>query len=169
VNNKLIEENYTRMIRVMRAKYITSDIDIEDIDHCVHLGLVKAAQRYNAKKAKFFTYAYIRCKSEIMDLFRKTHGRRKPKKQLVQYINDITLRNYPDLRNKDLKRIEDDEEFDNIIRLAGNPEWIDMLRMYYMDGYSQLDIAKKYKVPIGTIWHRFNQAKYFIRQGLEIA
>ena len=170
--NRLIEDNYDRMIRVMRTKHMTSKLELEDIDHCVHIGLVKAAQTFNPKKSKFYTHAYKRCNGEILDLMRKIYGRSGPKykpKKILRYIDIHKLKLFPDLKKSEEELVDDRDEAINIINLAYNPEWIKMLKLHYLEGYTTNEIAKMFNKPQGTVWDNLFRARKYIKRELGIA
>ena len=74
---KIILEN-TPLVKKVASKIFfklpkDSGIDFDELVNTGIIGLIKAIDKYNADKAKFSTYAYIKIRGEILDYLRSLH------------------------------------------------------------------------------------------------
>jgi len=74
---KIILEN-TPLVKKVASKIFFKlpkdcGIDFDELVNTGIIGLIKAIEKYNAEKAKFSTYAYIKIRGEILDYLRSLH------------------------------------------------------------------------------------------------
>jgi len=99
---RIILENTALVKKVASKIYFKlprdSGIDFDELVNTGIIGLIKAIDKFDAQKAKFSTYAYIKIRGEILDYLRSLHVmprsmREKIKKEKEQSDKDIPLSN----------------------------------------------------------------------------
>ncbi len=96
-----------------------SGIEFDELVNTGIIGLIKAIDNFDEKKAQFSTYAYIKIRGEILDYLRSLHivprtMREKIKKEKEQSGKDIPLSNLAILVSLD-KAIGEDEGSSKLI------------------------------------------------------
>ncbi|NPA03743.1 MAG: sigma-70 family RNA polymerase sigma factor [Epsilonproteobacteria bacterium] len=100
--HQIVLENTALVKKVASKIYFKlprdSGIDFDELVNTGIIGLMKAIDKFDAEKAKFSTYAYIKIRGEILDYLRSLHVmprsmREKIKKEKEQTDKDIPLSN----------------------------------------------------------------------------
>ncbi|MHB8442882.1 MAG: RNA polymerase sigma factor [Patescibacteria group bacterium] len=152
---KFFEElvnRYKNSIYNFTLRYLSHREDTEDIVQNIFVKVYFKLDKYDEKKASFKTWIYRVSKNTIYNKFRE--------RKLLSLNFEIT----------DTHKEEDAYERENLIQVALNKigkKYRIVLLMYYMEGFSYIEISKILNLPLGTVKTRIRRAKGKIKNELD--
>ena len=127
---RFILENTPLVKKVASKIYFSlpkdAGIEFDELVNTGIIGLIKAIDKFDASKAKFSTYAYIKIRGEILDYLRTLHivprgMREKIKKEKIEEGKELPLSNLTLLISME-KAIGEDEGSSKLIDIMINDE-----------------------------------------------
>jgi len=156
-------EFYNRFFRVVfnRSLRIVGDVgEAEEVVQEVFLQIWNTADTYNSKRGEILSWIINITKSRAIDKLRNI----KFKKHSITIKEEYLLLKY-DFKTK----TEENTEKSLIIKNALDnlpTEQKKVIEIVYYDGFTQIEAAKKLKIPIGTIKTRIRLAVLKLRADL---
>lgn len=153
--DELITENMNLVHATLHRYYPTFAYD-DDLIQCGMLGLVRAADTYDASKSKFSTYATRVIVNELRKEFRQ---RFKPR-ETVSLSQEIELGDDKVTLEDSLCGDEDIEYVDKETLLAGLTETERKVMDLTAEGFTQREIATKIGCTQPTVGHIIRKIKW---------
>lgn len=160
MNHDLIEQYlpFAAKLAHNKKKILPSHIDFEDLLSAAYLGLVEAAARFEEeKKVSFMTFAYWRISGEINDYLRSLRSTNTS-------LESICGENSTAAELIPAKEEGDCQELFEFLTQKIDSEGKDMLKCYFMDECTMLQIASKYNITEGRVSQRISAYKREIRE-----
>lgn len=153
--NKLIEENLflAKKIASDKKKSLPNFIDFEDLQSAAYLGLVEAANRFDASRGiAFSTFAYPRIFGAILDYLRQNY---KSEKTNVSDVDCVKA-----------QKEDGNDLFDHIFKDFNKYDQ-DILRSYFIAGSTMKEIGVQYGLTESRISQLISRNKNRIRDKWE--
>jgi RNA polymerase sigma-70 factor (ECF subfamily) len=149
--NELIERYKDKIFNFV-IRYLSSREDSEDITEDIFIKVYFKIDKFDKNKGSFKTWLFKIAKNTIYNKFRE--------RKLSSLDFEIT----------DTHKEEDAYERENLIQVALNKigkKYRIVLLMYYMEGFSYIEISKILNLPLGTVKTRIRRAKGKIKNELD--
>lgn len=124
-------------------------ITLEDLQQEAWIGLLAASERYDAKRAKFTTFAYSYIRGYVMQYITKA-----TRNKLVQIDEDAAVL---DDREYEDSTAEKNDLIDTIFGLVSDQKHIDLLEEHFVKHKSFRQIAKEIGVSHVAVANRVNK------------
>jgi RNA polymerase sigma-70 factor (ECF subfamily) len=143
-------ERFSKIIYFYTKKKIANAQDIEDIVQNSFIKAYKGITKFDTKKT-FYPYLFTIVKNEIADYYRKKKPEFKINDQTATYEQSFedTTANFKGL----------------LANLRGDYKTV--VTLYYHEGYSYKEIAKKINKPVNTVKTLLYRAKNEIKESYE--
>ena len=155
----LIYKNYANTLIGLIYKVVKSDVLAEEVLQDTFVKIWKNAAQYNPQKGRLFTWFANIARNAAIDKVRSASFQRQSKtdhtenfvgiKEVGQEIQHTT--------DSGLRKVIDslDDKYKNLIDLV------------YFQGYTQREIEKEFKIPLGTVKSRLRSAIKELRAKLD--
>lgn len=138
---ELLVKKYSRTLHFFTERKVGSNQDAQDIVQNTFISAYKAIEKFDLSKS-FYPLLFTILKNEIARFFREN-------KKDLRLIDEIIAAS----SNFDSKM-----EVDYILRNI-KPQYAQVLKLYYIEGYSYIEISAKLDKPINTIKTILRRAK----------
>lgn len=150
---ELLLTRYERPIRAFIHRYIQDPSDVDDIAQDTFISIYRSIERIDTKR-KFSSYLFTSAKNTAYSFLRKA-------KKVIP-IGDKEYESEEDLYET-LSTHEQEVRVQKILQLLES-KYRTVLLLFYFDGLSYDQIAKKLRVPVNTIRTHLSRAKAFFRR-----
>ncbi len=150
-------DNYSGALFKVINGIVTDLHEAENILQEVFIKIWKGIDRYNVLKGRLFTWMLSITKNVTIDTLRsKNHNQQK----ITVEIDKVTL--LPDNEINPYLKFEDAELKNVILKLKPNLRVLIELNYFY--GYTQIEIARLLKIPLGTVKTRIRKANEDLKE-----
>lgn len=146
---EIFVNKYTKIVFYYVLKRVRSHQDSQDIVQSAFIKAYKALDKFDTNKA-FYPWFFTIVKNEINDFYRKNKSHEELNEEIVHEF------------------LPQDEELDfNLLVGDIKPEYKKVLELYFRDGYSYEDIAKRLGKPLNTVKTLIRRAKEQVAKNYE--
>lgn len=141
---------FSQIIYFYTKKKVNDEHDVADIVQSTFIKAYKGIDRFNNTKA-FYPYLFTILKNEIADFYRKKKYDTKINEQTASYETTF---------------IDETKDLETIITKLKS-DYQNVIKLYYIDGYSYKEIADILDKPINTIKTLLRRAKDSLKKEYE--
>lgn len=145
----LIYDNYGAVLFGLCRRMMRNQADAEEAFQEAIYKVWKAGSRFDAQKAGLYAWMINLTRNQCIDMLRKKN--RRP--QIQDDQDDVTLHRVHSEENSSVDFLGLKGEVDKL-----RTEDRQVLELSYFEGYSHAEIAKKLKLPLGTVKTRARKA-----------
>lgn len=160
--DRFLQQEYEALVRILRARLRIDDLEAIDLAHEAVTRIYDAMAKYDPAQGNLQQWSRGFLKNLVLQ---HREGRMRP------MTLDPWVETRPDERPRRAVGEAIADEIAQFVRASvdGLPEiYRDALRMRYLDGLELKEIARRLKVPLGTVKARLSRAPRLLREGLSI-
>lgn len=147
---KILYENYSASLKKQIVRIIDNNENAEDVLQEVYIKIWKNFAKFNTTKGRLYTWMLNIAKNEAIDFLRAN-------KMQNACSSPMDVINAADFADFSFKIIPEHIGLKELVQ-GLNPIESDVLNMLYFKGYTQSEVSKILRIPLGTVKSKTRKA-----------